>query len=87
MVDNHIDRSGVKALWGVELTDTNNLIDFIHLKILSSNSMRICDLKKRALFKKTSKEHKWSGDYSFLEPPDPIPNSDVKQKHANGSSA
>ena len=32
VVDNHFDRSGVKALRGVELTDTNNLIDFIHLK-------------------------------------------------------
>ena len=71
----------------MELTDTNYLIDFIHFEDLSSKTMRICDLKKRALFKKTSKEHKWSGDYSFLEPPDPIPNSDVKQKRANGSSA
>ena len=52
MLDKHIDRSDVKALQGVQLTDTNFLIDFIHLKILSSNSMRICNLKKRTLFKK-----------------------------------
>ena len=29
VVDYHVDRSGVKALRGVELTDTNYLIDFI----------------------------------------------------------
>ena len=32
VVDNHFDRSGVKALRDAQLTDTNNLIDFIHLK-------------------------------------------------------
>lgn len=30
VVDHHVDRSGVKALRGVELTDTNYLIDFVH---------------------------------------------------------
>ena len=43
VVDNHFDRSGVKALRDAQLTDTNNLIDFIHFEDLSSNSMRICD--------------------------------------------
>ena len=32
VVDNHFDRSGVKALRGAQLTDTNNLIDFVHIK-------------------------------------------------------
>ena len=45
MVDNHIDRSGVKVLQGMELTDTNYLIDFIHFEDLSSKTMRICNLK------------------------------------------
>ena len=34
VVDDHFDRSGVKALRDVELTDTNNLIDLIHLKMI-----------------------------------------------------
>ena len=29
VVDHHVDRFGVKALRGVKLTNTNNLIDFI----------------------------------------------------------
>ena len=48
MVDNHIDRSGVKVLQGIELTDTNYLIDFIHLKIYLQ-TMRICNLKNASL--------------------------------------
>lgn len=40
VVDYHFDRSGVKALRGVELTDTNNLNDFIHTKI--SNYLQLC---------------------------------------------
>ena len=32
MLDKHIDRSDVKALQGVQLTDTNFLIDFIHFE-------------------------------------------------------
>ena len=32
VVDYHVDRSGVKALQDVQLTDTNYLIDFIHLR-------------------------------------------------------
>ena len=34
VVDDHFDRSGVKALRDVELTDTNNLIDLNHLKMI-----------------------------------------------------
>ena len=34
VVDDHFDRSGVKASRDVELTDTNNLIDLIHLKMI-----------------------------------------------------
>ena len=45
MLDKHIDRSDVKALQGVQLTDTNFLIDFIHFEDLSSKTMRICNLK------------------------------------------
>ena len=33
VVDYHVDRSGVKARWRVQLTDTNHPIDFIHLKM------------------------------------------------------
>ena len=36
VVDNHIDRSGVKALRGVELTDTNYLIDLFNYRFLKS---------------------------------------------------
>ena len=34
VVDDHFDRSGVKVLQGIELTDTNYLIDLIHLKMI-----------------------------------------------------
>ena len=47
MLDKHIDRSDVKALQGVQLTDTNFLIDFIHFEDLSSKTMRICNLKTK----------------------------------------
>ena len=50
VVDNHFDRSGVKALRDAQLTDTNNLIDFIHFEELSSNSVRICDRVAKYLF-------------------------------------
>ena len=32
VADDHVDRSGVKALRDAQLTDTNILIDFIHIK-------------------------------------------------------
>ena len=50
VVDNHIDRSGVKAWRHVELTDTNYLNDlFKHRKLCA---MRIYNLFNKKIFLK-----------------------------------
>ena len=44
VVDDHVDRSGVKALQGVQLTDTNYLIDFIHLRRFIVLYLCVCSI-------------------------------------------
>ena len=86
VVDDNVDRFGVEVLWGMKLTNTNYLIDLIIMcmfnliKHMIEIEFTLKNLVKGYL-------DRWWGDYSFLVPPDPIPNSDVKQKHANGTSA
>lgn len=85
VVDDDVDRFGVEALWGVKLTNTNYLIDLFTMCMF--NLMIECagiEIWFTKCWLKADYD-KWWGDYSFLAPPDPIPNSDVKQKHANGT--
>ena len=40
---------------------------------------------KREAEKRNSKSHRISGDYSLRDPPVPIPNTEVKPQHADGT--
>ena len=44
VVDDHVDRSGVKVLRDIKPTDTNYLIDLNSAKTAMSSSMRISNL-------------------------------------------
>ena len=49
--------------------------------------MRIWNFTYAVIFIKDQRDYQWTGGYCDEEPPDPIPNSDVKLVHANGTSA
>ena len=90
MVDYHVDRPGVEALQGVELTGTNrsDILNYAYASCLALGSSSLYSFPTRdrlELRLAIADGDPVSGVHSDGAPPVPIPNTAVKPASANDS--
>jgi hypothetical protein len=88
VVDYHVDRPGVEASQGVELTGTNSPDTFTTQRCLLALKVLLCTAFRRAFARAQARvldRDQVSGADSGGVPPVPIPNTAVKTASADGS--